>query len=118
VKYTIGTYANLGANAPNYAFPLSVIFGVEVFASALLIGVILAVVRTNGLRGTSGIAIGGIIGLDILFLSFISGASMNPARSLAPALLSRVITSLWIYWSATFIGTSIVAYMFRKKIYQ
>jgi aquaporin Z len=37
VKYVIGTEANLGANAPNYNFPLPVIFGVEVFASALLI---------------------------------------------------------------------------------
>lgn len=36
VKYVLGTYANLGANAPNYAFPLPLIFGVEIFASALL----------------------------------------------------------------------------------
>ena len=115
VKYVIGTYANLGANAPNYVFPLPFIFGVEIFASALLMGVILAVVHTKGLRGFGGIAIGGIIGLDIFFLSFISGASMNPARSLAPALLSGVVTNLWIYWSATFVGTSIVAYIFRRK---
>jgi len=54
-------------------------------------GVILIVVYTKGLRGFSGIVIGGIIGLDIFFLSFISGASMNPARSLAPALLSGSI---------------------------
>jgi aquaporin Z len=114
VKYVIGTNANLGANAPNHAFPIPVIFGVEVFASALLMGVILAVVRTNGLRGAGGIAIGGIIGLDILFLSFISGASMNPARSLAPALLSGVITDLWLYWSATFVGSAIVAYILKR----
>jgi glycerol uptake facilitator-like aquaporin len=49
--------------------------------------VILFVVYTKGLKGFSGIAIGGIIGLDIFFFGFISGASMNPARSLAPALL-------------------------------
>jgi aquaporin Z len=116
VKYVIGTNANLGANTPNYAFPLPIIFGVEVFASALLMGVILAVVHTNGLRGVGGIAIGGMIGLNILFFSFISGASMNPARSLAPALLSGVITSLWIYWSATFVGTSIIAYIYQKYL--
>ena len=80
VKYVIGSNANLGANAPNYAFSLPIIFGVEVLASALLMGVIFVVVHTNGLRGVGGIAIGGIIGLDILFLSFISGASMNPVR--------------------------------------
>lgn len=115
VKYFIGTQANLGANAPNYAFPLPLIFSIEVLASALLMAVILTVVYTKGLKGFGGIVIGGIIGLDIFFLAFISGASMNPARSLAPALLSGVLTNLWLYWSATFIGTSIVALALRKK---
>ena len=115
VNYVIGTEANLGANAPNYNFPLPVIFGVEVFASALLMAVILAVVYTKGLKGFSGIAIGGIIGLDIFFLSYISGASMNPARSLAPALLSGYVDDLWLYWSATFVGTSTVALLLREK---
>lgn len=88
VKYAIGTNANLGANVPNYNFPLPIIFGIEVFATSLLKIVILLVIYTKGLKGFSGIAIGGIIGLDIFFFGFISGASMNPAMSLAPALLS------------------------------
>jgi glycerol uptake facilitator-like aquaporin len=115
VKYLIGTEASLGGNAPNYAYPLPLIFGVEIVASGLLMGVILAVVYTKGLRGFSGIVIGGIVGLDIFFLAFISGASMNPARSLAPALFSGVLINLWLYWTATFIGTSIVALLLRKK---
>jgi glycerol uptake facilitator-like aquaporin len=117
VKYVIGTVANLGANAPNYNFPLPIIFGIEVLASALLMAVIFVVVHTKGLRGFSGIAIGGIVGLDIFFLALISGASMNPARSLAPALLSGSVGGLWLYWSATFIGTSLVALILRKKFY-
>jgi aquaporin Z len=68
-----------------------------------------------GLRGLSGLAIGGIVGLDIFFLSFISGASMNPARSLVPALLTGMLSNLWPYWSATFVGTSIAALIFREK---
>jgi aquaporin Z len=115
VKYFIGNMANLGANSPNYSFPIPIIFSIEVLASALLMAVILVVVCTKGLRGFSGIAIGGIVGLDIFFLSFISGASMNPARSLAPALLSGAVGDLWLYWSATFVGTSIVALIFRRK---
>src|SRR6478609_5738337 len=74
VKYVIGNYANLGANAPNYNFHILIIFGIEgieVAASALLIMVILLVVHTKGLKGFSGIAIGGIVGLNIFFLSFI-----------------------------------------------
>jgi len=58
---------------------------------------------------------GGIVGLDILFLAFISGVSMSPARALAPALLSGTFENFWIYWSAPYIGTIIVAFLFRKK---
>ena len=111
----IGTEQNIGANAPNYEFSLPIIFGVEVLASALLMAVIFTVVYTKGLKGFSGVAIGGIVGLDIFFLAFISGASMNPARALAPAVLSGVLDDLWLYWSATFVGTAIVGFLFRKK---
>ena len=115
VMYVIGREANLGTNSPNYAISLPAIFGIEVLASALLMSVIVLVVFTKGLRGYGGLVIGGIVGLDIFFLAFISGASMNPARSLAPALVSGVLDNLWLYWSATFIGTSIVALLVRKK---
>jgi Major intrinsic protein len=56
-----------------------------------------------------------MVGLDIFFLAFISGASMNPARSLAPALLSGVIANLWLYWIATFIGSAAIAFVVCKK---
>ena len=111
----IGKEANLGASTPNYDFPIFVIFPVEVLASAMLMGVIFYVVYTKGLRGFSGVAIGGIVGLDILFLAFISGASMNPARALAPALLSGTFENLWLYLTTPFVGTCIVALIFRKK---
>ncbi len=116
VKYAIGSEAHLGSNSPNYVYPIPLIFGVEVLASALLMSVILVVVYTKGLRGFGAIAIGGLVGLDIFFLAFISGASMNPARSLAPALLSGVLVNLWLYLTATFIGTCIIAYIYRKTI--
>ena len=93
------------------------IFGVEVLASALLMAVILVVVHKKGLRGFGAIAIGGIVGLDIFFLAFISGASMNPARSLAPAIFSGVLANLLLYWTATFVGTSIIATSYRKKFH-
>jgi aquaporin Z len=115
VLLVIGSEANMGANSPNYAYPLSAIFGVEVLASALLMAVIMVVVYTKGLKGYGGLVIGGIVGLDIFFFAFISGASMNPARSFAPALTSGVLSNLWLYWSATFVGTSIVALLLRKR---
>ncbi|HJR84321.1 MAG TPA: aquaporin [Nitrososphaeraceae archaeon] len=115
VKFVIGTEANLGANLPNYMIPLPMILGVEILASALLMAVIYVVVLTKGLSGFSGIAIGGIVGLDIFFFGLVSGASMNPARSLAPALLSGSFGDLWLYFSAPFIGTVLVALICKKK---
>lgn len=115
VMAIIGTEASLGANTPDYSYPLPLVFGIEVLATALLMAVIYLVVYTKGLRRLGGLAIGGVVGLDIFFLAFISGASMNPARSLAPALLSGVLGNLWLYWTATFIGSSAVALLVRRK---
>jgi aquaporin Z len=115
VMSLIGTEASLGANAPDYSYPLPLVFGIEILATAMLMAVIYLVVFTKGLRGLGGLAIGGMVGLDIFFLAFISGASMNPARSLAPALFSGILGNLWLYWTATFIGSSAVAFVVRRK---
>jgi aquaporin Z len=55
IKYFIGSEAHLGANSFNHSYPVLVVFGTEVMASALLMAVILTVVYTKGLRGFSGI---------------------------------------------------------------
>ena len=116
IYFILGNVVNLGANVPNYIdFPIFVIVGIEIFASALLMLVILIVVYTKGLKKFSGIAIGGIVGLDIFLFGLISGASMNPARSLAPAIVSGYYIDLWLYLTAPFIGTSIVAFLLRNK---
>jgi aquaporin Z len=112
----MGNEANLGANAPNYIdFPIYVIVGIEILASALLMLVILIVVYTKGAKKFGGIAIGAIVGLDIFVFGLISGASMNPARSLAPAIVSGYYIALWLYLTAPFIGTSIVAVLLKNK---
>jgi len=77
--------------------------------------VIMSVVHTKRLRGFDGIVIGAMVGLDIFFFAFISGASMNPARALAPAIVSGYLNDLWLYWTAPFIGSAIVAGIYRKK---
>lgn len=115
VKYVIGTEVNLGANAPDYRFSIPLVIGVEILATALLMAIIMVVVHTKGLGGFGGIVIGGMVGLDIFFLAFISGASMNPARSLAPAIVSGYLNDLWLYWTAPFIGSTLVAGIYRKK---
>ena len=115
VMYVIGDEANLGANSPNPNLSALEVFPVEVLASALLMGVVLYVVYMRGLKGFSGVAIGGVVGLDILFMGAVSGASMNPARALAPALLSGVVSDLWLYMTAPFVGTVAVAVLFRGR---
>jgi aquaporin Z len=112
----MGNEANLGANAPNYIdFPIYVIVEIEIIASALLMLVILIVVYTKGAKKFGGIAIGAIVGLDIFVFGLISGASMNRARSLAPAIVTGYYIDLWLYLTAPFIGTSIVAVLLKNK---
>jgi aquaporin Z len=53
---------------------------------------------------TAGVAIGSVIALEALFAGPISGASMNPARSLAPAVVGANLDGLWIYLLAPVIG--------------
>ena len=104
IFFILGNEVNLGANAPNYIdFPIYVIVGIEIIASALLMLVILIVVYTKGLKIFGGIAVGAIVGLDIFLFGLISGASMNPARSLAPAIVSGYYIDLWLYLTAPFI---------------
>ena len=110
-----GGSSSLGANMPSRDYPLSVTFPVEVLASSLLMAVIFCVVYVRGMRRFSGVAIGGMVGLDILLFAAVSGASMNPARALAPALLSWSLADLWLYWTAPYLGTAAVALLFRRR---
>ena len=115
VKFVFGDYALLGTNSPNLDFSMPEIIGYEILATALLMAVIYVVVHKK-ISKLGGIMIAGIIGLDVLFVGPISGASMNPIRSLSPAIISGVTTDLWLYWTTPFIGTIIMAIFYRKKL--
>lgn len=80
-------------------------FILEIILTFFLMFVILNVSTEAKEKGiTAGIAVGAIIGLEAMFAGPISGASMNPARSLAPAIVSGNFYSLWVYLTAPFIG--------------
>lgn len=80
-------------------------FVLEWILTAILMFVILGVSTGAKEKGiTAGIAIGAVVGLEALFAGPICGASMNPARSLAPALVSFHLASLWIYLAAPILG--------------
>jgi aquaporin NIP len=61
----------------------------------------------------AAIAIGGTIGLDAMFRGPITGASMNPARSFAPALVSGNLHALWVYIAAPLVGASLGALAYQ-----
>jgi glycerol uptake facilitator-like aquaporin len=61
----------------------------------------------------AGVAVGAVIALEALFAGPISGASMNPARSLAPALVSLKFDSVWIYLLAPVFGAVASVAVFR-----
>ena len=102
----------------HFLFPLNVLLGatlplgsslqsfvLELILTCILMFVILSVSTGANEKGiTAGIAIGGVIALEALFAGPICGASMNPARSLAPALVSWHLEHLWIYLAAPVIG--------------
>jgi aquaporin Z len=95
--------ATLGATLPR-GLPLQS-FVLELILTCLLMFVILSVSTGAKEKGiTAGIAVGSVIALEAMFAGPISGASMNPARSLAPALLSWHLESVWVYLTAPVLG--------------
>jgi len=116
VKQVVGNYANLGLNFPNYQYSIPLFYGIEILATVFLMGGILIVVSKKKLpMAIISTVISAIIALDVFFLSPISGASMNPIRSVAPALVSGILDDLWLYLTAPFIGSIIVALIYRNK---
>jgi len=113
VLLVMGDYANLGTNYPNPTSTVEANISYEILTSIFLMGVIYIVVHFKKLGKLTGVAIGGIIALDVLFFGLVSGASMNPIRSLAPAVISGVTGDLWLYLTTPFIGTIIVAAIYK-----
>jgi aquaporin Z len=114
VKHVFGNFARLGLNSPNYEYPIAMFFGIEVLATIFLMVSILIAVNIRGLQTIFvSIIIAGTVALDVFFFGSISGASMNPIRSLAPALFTSIVDDLWLYWTAPFIGSVLAAFIFN-----
>lgn len=115
VMYVLGSHAMLGLNSPDYQYGLPVVFGVETAATVFLMGGILAAVSLRSIPAVAvAIIIGGIVALDVFFLAPVSGASMNPIRSLSPALVTGSFDDLWLYWTAPFVGSALPALVYRR----
>ena len=97
--------ATLPAGSPWQSFIL------EIILTGILMYVILSVSTGAKEKGiTAAIAIGGVVGLEAMFAGPITGASMNPARSIGPALVSGHLEHLWLYIAAPIIGAALAVF--------
>lgn len=104
LRFLFPANTNLGATLPAGSEMQS--FILEIVLSFFLMLVILQVSQGSKETGWfAGLAIGGVVLLEAMFAGPICGASMNPVRSLAPAVVSGHLEHLWLYLTAPILGT-------------
>ena len=112
LRASLGDIAHVGATLPSGSEAQSFLW--EVVMTFFLMLVIMAVATdTRAVGEAAAIAIGGTVGLDAMFGGPISGASMNPARSIGPALASGDLHALWLYIVAPLVGATIGALVYQ-----
>ena len=112
LRLLFGDVAHLGTTLPAGSVWQS--FGLEFLLTFFLMFVIMAMATdTRAVGQAAALAIGATVALEALFAGPISGASMNPARSLGPALVSWTWTAQWVYLFAPLLGAVVGALVYR-----
>ena len=113
LRWTLGNVASLGATTPGGG-GAGQSFVLETVLTFFLMFVIMAVATDERAEGRgAALAIGATVGLEALFAGPISGASMNPARSLGPALVAGVWNAQWVYLVAPLLGAAVAARLYE-----
>ena len=113
LRASLGDIADVGATQPSGSDAQSFLW--EVVLTFFLMLVIMAVATdTRAVGEAAAIAVGGTVGLCALVGGPVSGASMNPARSLGPALAAGELDSLWIYLLAPLLGAAFGALAYQQ----
>lgn len=108
LRASLGDVASVGATLPSGSAGQAFLW--EAVLTFFLMFVIMAVATdTRAVGEAAAIAIGGTVGLDAMFGGPVTGASMNPARSLGPALVSGELADVWIYVLAPLLGAALGA---------
>lgn len=104
LRATMGLVGDMGATLPSVA--IGPAFALEVAMSFALMFVVMAVATDDRVAGgTAALAVGFTVGFCALTGGTLTGASMNPARSLGPALVGGIWRAHWLYWVAPIAGT-------------
>jgi MIP family channel proteins len=112
LRGSLGNIAHIGVTLPSGSQGQSFLW--ELVMTFFLMFVIMAVATdTRAVGEAAAIAIGGTVGLDAMFGGPISGASMNPARSIGPAIISGDLHALWLYIVAPIVGASLAALTYQ-----
>lgn len=112
LRGSLGSVADVGATLPAGSNGQTFLW--EVVLTALLLFVVMAVATdTRAVGEAAAIAIGGTIALAVLVGGPVSGASLNPARSLGPALVGGELDVLWIYLTAPLLGAALGALAYQ-----
>lgn len=115
LRASLGDHAHVGATLPSGSQGQAFVW--ELILTFFLMFVIMSVATdTRAVGEAAAIAIGGTVGLDAMFGGPITGASMNPARSIGPALVSGDLHALWLYIAAPLAGAALgaLAYQFVR----
>ncbi len=112
LRASLGDVADVGATLPSGSDRQSFLW--EIVLSAFLMLVVMAVATdTRAVGEAAAVAVGGTVAFDAIFGGPVSGASMNPARSLGPALASGNLHDLWIYLTAPVVGAAVGAALYQ-----
>jgi aquaporin NIP len=112
LRGSLGNVADVGATLPSGSQGQAFLW--ELILTFFLMFVVMAVATdTRAVGEAAAIAIGGTVGLDAMFGGPITGASMNPARSIGPALVSGNLHALWLYIAAPICGASLAALTYQ-----
>jgi MIP family channel proteins len=112
LRGSLGEYAHDGASLPSGSEGQAFLW--ELVLTFFLMFVIMAVATDSRAVGeAAAIAIGGTVGLDALFGGPVTGASMNPARSFGPAVVSGDLHALWLYIVAPALGAALAGLTYQ-----
>jgi aquaporin Z len=113
VKYLLPESEFIGASIPSIDATRA--FVLETILTFILMIVIIHIsTGSKEIGPVAGLAVGSVILLEAMFAGPLTNASMNPARSLGPALVSGHIQSLWIYLTAPFLGASLAVIIAKR----